>query len=80
MRSTYCFLCQQDVAVDADGKLKGHNPTDPDKPNVVRIRRCAGSGLSPSTTRMIAAMRALHAHRGRPGRARGQEHPRPDDL
>lgn len=64
-REPFCFLCDQSVATLPDGRLREHSPPDPRGENVIAIRRCAGSELSPETTRTIAAHQALRGHRER---------------
>jgi hypothetical protein len=43
--------------------LRPHSPRDPRGSNVVALRRCPGSELSSSTTRVIAAHEALRGQR-----------------
>lgn len=64
-REAFCFLCDQSVATLADGRLREHSPPDPRGENVIGIRRCTGSELSPATTRTIAAHQALRGNRRR---------------
>jgi hypothetical protein len=58
-REAFCFLCEQYVLVASDGKFREHSPPDPRGTNIVALRRCTGSGLSPDMTRGIAAHAAL---------------------
>lgn len=71
-REAFCFLCEQYVAILPDGHFREHSPHDPRGHNVVAIRRCTGSDLSPQMTRTIAAHAALRPTRpkrndGEPG-------------
>jgi hypothetical protein len=51
------------VLTRPDGQFREHSPKDARGSNVVAIQRCAGSDLSPETTRGIAAHAALRAGR-----------------
>jgi hypothetical protein len=62
-REAFCFLCEQYVLTRPDGQFREHSPKDARGSNVVAIQRCAGSDLSPETTRGIAAHAALRAGR-----------------
>jgi len=65
-REAFCFLCERYVTAGADGRFREHSPRDPRGPNVVDIRRCPGSDLSPDMTRGIAAHTALRGNRPDP--------------
>lgn len=62
-QQSFCFLCEQQVEVHADGRLREHSAPHPGGPEVVDIRRCAGSGLSRATVRLLAAHEALRHRR-----------------
>jgi hypothetical protein len=63
VREAFCFLCEQYVLTRPDGQLREHSPKDVRGNNVVAMQRCAGSDLSPETTRGIAAHAALRTAR-----------------
>jgi hypothetical protein len=63
-REAFCFLCEQYVLAGPDGRFREHSPKDRRGRNVVAIRRCPGSDLSPDMTRGIAAHTALRGNRG----------------
>jgi len=65
-REAFCFLCERYVTAGTDGRFREHSPRDPRGPNVVDIRRCPGSDLSPDMTRGIAAHTALRGNRPDP--------------
>ncbi|HEX4250737.1 MAG TPA: hypothetical protein VH008_22925 [Pseudonocardia sp.] len=65
-REAFCFLCEQYVTTGPDGRFREHSPRDPRGHNVVGIRRCPGSDLSPDMARGIAAHTALRANRPEP--------------
>lgn len=62
----FCFLCETFAPTLDDGRFRAHDPHRRHGDNVVDLRCCPGSELSPILTRGIAAHHALRGPRVSP--------------